>query len=769
MPVYDTVHRCLQPGRTRLDVELVVDIARALLGSDNNTAEWRHACQVIEGTAGEAAVVDVACAFPDDLPAFVGRRTALQRVRGAAAGGSTVIAVSGMPGLGKSSFAVHAAHRLVDDGQYGDLRLSVDLRAHDPSRPPADPSAALDGFLRRLGVRAGDIQLLDLDRRTARYRELVAGRQVVLLLDDAASEDQVLPLLPNDPTCLVIITSRRRLAIPGAEQVALDTFTPSESLDLLRTATNAELIDAEPEAAARIPELCGYLPLAVAVVAGRIRTTVGWTMSDHVDRLVERRDRLRPDDTVAMALTSSYLQLAADEQRLLRLLALHPGHDIDAHAAAALLDSDLADAARLLAGLEVASLARQRTAGRFGLHDLIRTFAADRVHEDEPSGALQAANARLLDHYRFAAVVAMDQYAPEGAARRPRPADPGTPMPSFDDRESAARWLESERANLLAIAVHAGNHGAAAHTSDLSVILFRFLDAGAHHQDAILLHSVAAQVARGSIRGRALGGLGITCWRLGRYEEALTHYSEALAVQRELGDTAGEGSTLTNLGVTYARLGRWPEAIEHFQRAIAIHRIVGNRTAEADTHGNLGDAFAHLGDLEAALEQNQLQLALAREIGHRAAEGVALSNIGEVFRRLGRLPAALDHHERALTIAREIGYREGEVQALNSLGADLQVLGRQQEAIERHTEALASAAQLAGRYELARAHDGLARAHIALADVTTARRHWRRAQAIYTELGTPEADDIPAGLAAIDAVPAQDSGSGSVPGFGSVG
>jgi tetratricopeptide (TPR) repeat protein len=748
LPAYDTVHRCLQPGRTRLDVELVVDIARELLDSDARTAEWRQACQVIEGTAGAAAVVGVTDALPADVARFTGRRDLLDGLEQAVRAGAHRLAVSGMPGVGKSTFAVHAARRMVAAGSYGEIQLSVNLRGHDPDRPPADPAAVLDGFLRMLGVRGNDINRLDLDGRSALFRESLAGRKALVLLDNAAGEDQVLPLLPPS-TCLTIITSRRALDLPDADQLPLEPFTSGECMDLLRTATSGALIDADPDSAARIAELCGRLPLAVAVVSGRIDASRGWTLADHVDRLVERRSRLRQDDTVVAALDSSYQQLASGQQRLLRLLALHPGRDLDGYAAAALLNSDLPGAERLLDELFTASMVQRRTAGRFDLHDLVRLFAADRLVEDEPAGARQAALTRLRDHYRYAALLAMDLYAPAGRERRPRPADPGTPAPGFADRDSAAGWLDAERANLVAIAADAGGNGSPQHTADLSILLFRYLDEGGYHQDALVLHGLASKVTGEVSRGRALGALATVCWRLGRYDEALVHFGDALAVHRASGNLTGEGAALTNLGVTCVQLGRFDDAIEHFERASAIHQAVGNRVAEADTYGNLGEAHAQLGDLEAALDDRGRQLGLAREIGHRSAEGVALDSLGTILQRLDRPYEALDHHERALAVSREIGYREGEIQALNGLGHDLYSLARYDEAIARHREALAIAEESGSRYEQACAHQGQAEGFAALGDRAAAIERLSLALALHTELRTPDADGVAARLAEI--------------------
>ncbi|WP_433005714.1 tetratricopeptide repeat protein [Kribbella sp. CA-294648] len=698
IPAYATVYNCFQPGRRRMDPELVVDVVRALVDDDSAAAEWRQVCQVVDQRAAEASVVDVAAELPADLPHFIGRRTELGRVPAGTETG--LVTIHGMPGSGKTTLATHIAQRLAPGS-----RLFVDLRGHDPERPPADPAAVLGAFLRRLGVRGSEIAPLDLARRTAMYRVLVARCRTLVLLDNAGSEDQVAPLLTDADGCLTLVTSRRRLELPGiTQEIALEPFAPAESVELLRRSASGR-VDASPQLAGQIADFCGHLPLAVALIAGWMDNRPDWTLSDHLDRLAERRGGLRLDNAVEVALATSYERLPDDDRRLLRLLSLHPGADLDVYAAAALTGGGLSRTSMTLDRLVSASVLRRPTTGRYAMHDLVRIFASDRAREEERPAERRSALLKLYDYYRHSAKCAMVHYAPQDRHRHPEVPAPDTPTPALSDRDSASAWLEAERANLLAVASHASSNGSAQHIVDLSILLFRFLDAAGHHQDAAMVHGLAATIAEPPERARALINLGTACWRLGRYDEALAHNQAALVIHRDMGDRVGEGIALTNLGVSCGRLDRLPEAIEHYRTAIDILATTDDRVTEGVALGNLGYALERSGRLDEALEQNLRHLELARRIDDQAAQGVALGNVGSVYQRLGRLEEALAYHEQALALARQTGYRLGELSILNELAADLHLLGQIDRALETYSlaEDLAGALDNPGELECARA------------------------------------------------------------------
>lgn len=775
-PVFDTVYRCFQPGRSRLDVELVVDIARVLLGGDVAADGWRQACEVALGRASIAAIVDVADRWPEDLATFSGRHTELDQITELAAGGGVVV-ICGMGGVGKTRLAVRAGHQLMTDGRFTDLQLAVDLRGYDPEWSPADPAAVLDGFLRHLGMPGEQIRQLDLAARTAALRQLLAGKRALVLLDNAANADQVSPLIAETHGCLTLITSRRALPnLAGTTQLVVDALNPTQSVDLLRQVCGPDRIDADSSAAKAIARSLGGLPLALDLVAARIRASPDWTLVDHHERLVRRR----LDDAVNVSLRVSYDDLRPDQQRLFRLLALHPG-DITVYAAAALTDARQAAVQEHLDQLVAANVLLQRSPGRYGFHDLVRVFAANLTHDHDAASARNAALRRLFDHYAYAASVAMDHYAPFDRVRRPHVPDPRTPTPQLADAETATAWLHAERANLIAVALYAADQGSPTHTGHQSATLARYLDATANFHDAEILHTRALLTADLTGTAAALRGLGTMHLHVGRYPQALDHFTRALRIVREIGDRAAEGHLLTDLGNVYWRSGRRLNAVEKFeaglaiaaevgdrfgqararnsigevllvsgdpaaldelQRVVEIHRADANRIGEAIALENLGCAYTRLGRYSEAVDPHQSALAIGREVGGGFLEGRVLTSLGRAYRGLGRHTLALDHHQQALDIGRDNGDRVLLAQALNGIGETLRSTNSPSRAAEHHQRALTIATEIGDALEQARAHHGIACALAVRGHHEVAQSHWQQALSLYSKLGARETEEI---------------------------
>jgi len=690
LPAYNTVYRCLQPGRTRLDVELVVDIAIVLLGDDAQATQWRQAHRSAAGVADDSAIVSATTSLPDDEGVFCGRQDELREILSHAERSDTtrVITVDGLAGVGKSRLAAHAARRLVERGGFGDLQLTVNLRAHDSEHAPSDPAAVLDTFLRLLGVPGRRIQSLRLAERTAMYRDLMSERQALVVLDNAAGSDQILPLLADSPTCLTVVTGRSRMnGLPNTRRVGLDVFTPAEALELLSHETGAERVAADPESAAAIADCVGRLPLALALVARRINADPDWTLADQLHRLVERRQRLQLDDDVAVALGISYDELSPEQRELLRRLALHPGGSCDAVGAAALADTSPSVAIRLLDDLVTANLVQQSSAGRYEMHDVVRVFAIARARDEDPARSRRAALTRLFDQQRYLSLQAATHHSTFDRSRLPTVDPPtATPPTAIRDTSTAKAWLDAERTSLTAIAIHAAEHGWPEHCADLSLILARYLDTNGHARDALVLHDTASRVCDQRVRGHVLSNLGTAHWRLGRHRAAHACYQDALAAARANGDPAVQCRVLDNLGMSLRAIGRYAEALDHHRQSLEIKASGHGSDFLARTRNNLGVVLRDLGHYDEALRYLEEVTSSPDDDVDTAAS--AHNNIGLIRRELGDHVRAIENHQRALELARTTGNRVTEGHSLDYLGCVHERAGRVREAMHCQVKAI---------------------------------------------------------------------------------
>lgn len=783
LPALDTVHRCLKPGRVRLDRELIVDIAHVVLGDGARAAEWGHAHQIISNSV---AVVTVRHGLPESCGTFVGRRLPLELLLLGKAG--KVIVLHGMPGVGKTTFALHAAHQLIARGHFADLQLSVNLHGYDLECPPADPAVVLDGMLRQLGCSAPEVHHLDLHGRKALFRRLLAGKRALILLDDAADTSQVLPLLTGGGTCLTLITSRRQLNGLAARHISLDPFTYDEAQELLSSIVGRARVAHEPAAAAGIADVTGHLPLALALVAGQMRKTPDWTLQDHLTRLVERQAHLSLDKGVAVAIESSFVALPASRQRLLRLLGINPGPTIDVYAAAALAGANLAATARDLDALASDSLLVRRAPDRFEMHDLIRLFAAERASDVDAPKARAEASTRLFDYYRLAAYQAARIHEPH-YVRMMDLADLGATLPDFGDRKAATAWLESERPNLIACALYCADRGQPKYTSDLAGLLHHYLYMAGYLYDAEQLDRRASQVTSGIDSARALARLGsvhswlgrlteareyylqamatidahgdldlkarwlvnygILCRRLGHFDEAIHCHHQARATFLERGHEALAAQQLGNLGQLYVLMGQHTRGVEALSHALAVARDAFDRLGEADALGNLGFAALVAGQPEEALDRHRQALRIFEELGDRAGECAAHNGCGAARTALGEPERALEHHCLALAIATEVGDREGEAEALIEAGRALRSLSRREEALNWHTRALRLSEQTGNAWQNARAQDGIACTQADIGNLGSARTHWQRAFELYSAMRTTDASRIATRLLSI--------------------
>jgi DNA-binding SARP family transcriptional activator/tetratricopeptide (TPR) repeat protein len=683
-------------------------------------------------------------------------------VTGGSGGAPDVVisAVSGTAGVGKTALVVHWARRVAD--AFPDGQLYVNLRGYDPELPTM-PGDALAGFLRALGMAGPDIPP-EVDERAAAYRSLLDGRRMLVVLDNAATVEQVRPLLPGSASCLVVVTSRDSLAglvaRHGAQRLDLDALPRKDAVALLRTLIGGRA-DAEPAATATLARQCAGLPLALRVAAELAAASPGTSLQGLAGELADEQRRLDLLDAGGDGRTAvrgvfswSYRRLPTEAARVFRLLGLHPGAGCDAYAAAALTAVTLEQATDSLTLLARAHLVHACRPGRYGLHDLLRAYASQLASAKDSADVRQAALTRLFDHYLEGAASAMDLLVPAEQHYRPRIPARGTPAPAMAGRAGARAWLDAHRATLVAVVVHAAACGWPGHATRLAATLYRYLETGGHYADAVTIHSSAHRAACSAgdraAKATALTNLGIVRWRQGKYEQAVGCHRRALAASREIGDRTGEAIALANLGAVYERQGRPEQAAACHEQALALFRQSGDRSGEARALGNLGSVAVRQGRYGRAVDRYQQSLALFRLSGDRSGEASLLPDFGVAYQRQGRYEQATDCYRRALPLLRESGDRTGEAEALNGVGEIMLATGQTEEACVQHAAALSLASQIGDRYERARAHNGLAAAHHITGDAGLASYHRRRALDLYTGLGAPEYGEMRMRLAALD-------------------
>jgi tetratricopeptide (TPR) repeat protein/transcriptional regulator with XRE-family HTH domain len=654
-------------------------IAEALRLADPARAEFEAVARgrpapAVPVTAGAAAVRTL----PRDIASFTGRQRELHELVDAAVGAGAVVgihAIGGMAGVGKTAFAVHAAHRLADRFPGGQIFLP--LHGHTPGQQPVDPADALASLLLTAGVPAGQIPA-GLEARMALWRDRLAEKQLLLVLDDAASSEQVLPLLPGAGRSLVLVTSRRHLsALDDATTVSLDTLPPGEAAALLvRLAGRAGLSPDDPSVG-EVSRLCGYLPLAIGMVARQLHHHPAWTAAGRATELAAAVDRLELMATenlsVAAAFNLSYADLTKDQQRLFRRLGLHPGTDIDGYAAAALDGTDLAAARRGLEALYDQYLLTEPAQGRYRLHDLIREHARALAGRLDLDNDRDQATVRLLDYYQHTAASA-DALIAYQARPAPAAAEGVSPaaVPDLAGREQALAWARAERANLFACLDHAAGTGQRTRVIALTAGLAGLLRRDGSWAEAVTRHTAAVQAARhlGDRLGQAnaLNDLGVVQRLTDDYLAAAQVLEQALGIYRDLGDRLGQANALKDLGAARLAMDDYLAAAHTLQQALSISRDLGDRLGQANTLLDLANVRLGAEDYPAAARMLEQALGIYRDLGDRLGQANALNYLGDMRWLTGDYPAAAQAHEQALEIYRDIGNRHGHANALKDLG-----------------------------------------------------------------------------------------------------
>jgi tetratricopeptide (TPR) repeat protein/transcriptional regulator with XRE-family HTH domain len=750
--------------------------------------------------------------LPRDIASFTGRVRELAELMAAVAGAADaggvvgIHAIGGMAGIGKTAFAVHAAHRLA--GRFPGGQIFLPLHGHTPGQHPVDPGDALASLLATAGVAPAQIPP-GTEARMALWRDRLAGRQLLLVLDDAVGSEQVLPLLPGTGPSLVLVTSRRHLsALDDATAISLDTLPAGEAAGLLvRLAGRPGLAAGDP-GVAEITRLCGYLPLAIGMVARQLHHHPAWTAAGRAAELAAAVDRLELMATenlsVAAAFNLSYADLTTNQQRLFRRLGLHPGAEVDGYAAAALDGTGPAATRRGLEALYDQYLLTETAQGRYRMHDLIREHAralADRV---DPDRDREQATARLLDYYQHAAARAEALIArperPGAAATEAAAAAEGAfpaAVPALADSEQALAWARAERASLLACLDHATRTGQHARVTALTAAVAGVLRRDGPWAEAITRHEAAIQAAQhlGDRVGQAnaLSELGDVRRLTGDYVAAAQDLEQALGIYRDLGHRLGQGTALSDLGEVRRATGDYPAAAQAHKQALGIYRDLGHRLGQANALNRLGGVRRGTGDYPAAAQAHKQALGIYRDLGDRLGQANALlclgavqlktndypaaaqdlgqalgiyrdlnrrhgqanvlHNLGIVRRMTGDYPAAAQDLEQALGIYRDLGDRGGEAVTLNESGTLHRVSGDLAQAERCHRQALDLARAIAASWDEAHALAGLGRCALAVGHAAQAEVLLRQALEIFQRIGAAETPDLLAELHALTGPP----------------
>jgi DNA-binding SARP family transcriptional activator/tetratricopeptide (TPR) repeat protein len=747
---------------------------------------------------------------PRQLPAavshFTGRAAelnALTSMLGEASGTRTVVisALAGTAGVGKTAVAVHWAHQVAT--HFGDGQLYVNLRGYDPGEP-VSAADALAGFLRALGVTGQKIPD-GMQERSGLYRTVLAGRQVLVVLDNARDSEQVRPLLPGDPGCAVVITSRDALAglvaADGARRLDLDALPPAEAAGLLRSLIGRRA-DQDPDGVEKLAGLCARLPLALRIAAelaaARPEVPLAELVAEFAAARLDLLDAGEVRADVREVFSWSLRQLPGDVVEAFALIGLHPGGDLDAYAVAALTGATAGQARRVLGRLHRASLIQATGPGRYGMHDLLRAYARERAAARDTTGqSQQAALTGMFDYYLAAAAAAEDIVFPAEAHLRPAAPRPCAVIPALRSQAEAREWLDRERANLAATVVHCAGGGWDRHATALASTLFRYLLNGSHLPEASTIFRYALQAARRSgdlaAEAGALYSLGGIDAVRGHLQAAADSYRAALACYRQCGDRAGQAATSLGLGGTeyglhdfrsaasYCRqaitayhdvgdrlgaaralcylsgvetdLGCYDQAAGQLDQALRIFREAGDQLYEAYALERMGALSFCCGQLTEAADFYRQSLVINRCIGNATGAATALTNLGDVSLRQGEYQQAIGHLRQASDQFRRSGNQRGEYASLHSLAEALHKTGQPTAARVELQTALRLAAETGNTYEQGRVHSDLAESHQRTAEGELARHHWQQALDLYTQLRAPEADEVRSRLSAQEGEP----------------
>ncbi|MCX4238910.1 AfsR/SARP family transcriptional regulator [Streptomyces ortus] len=718
---------CYAAVRERLAEELGADpgpalrqLHQAILRGQGSEAVPRSRLPA-QRPSTAARTPELPAQLPMDVRGFTGRDEELARlgtILTSTAGKSAAVvvsAVSGMAGVGKTALAVHWARRV--RSAFPDGQLYVNLRGFDPQGTVVPSTEAVRGFLDALGVRPERVPQR-LEAQVGLYRSLLAGRRVIVVLDNARDEEQVRPLLPGAVGCMALVTSRNRLTglavTEGAHLLAVDPLSRDAARDVLAARLGVERVAAEPEAVVDIVVSCAGLPLALAVVAARAagqpRRPLG-ALAAELRRASGRLDALDGGEEasrVRAVFSWSYSALSTGAAEVFRLLALHPGPDVGEGAAAAVAGTSPERVRKLLAELVGGHLLVEHVPGRYAFHDLLRVYAMELVTAHDDERARRTALHRMMDHYLHTARAADVLVTPQ-----PNPVASPPPLPGANTEEpadygEALAWLVAEYPVLLRIVRHPS--GFDGHVWRLVAALTTFLD------------------------------------RHGHWEALLAAGRGALDAARREDDRTGRADAHRALGLALDRLKHRGPAREHYLRALDLFAALGSDVGQARTHQHLSRMSGAEGSPQLALEHAYRSLKHYRAAGDLAGQAAALNHIGWRQTHLGDHLDALAHCERALELARTAGDVDGQAHISDSLGYIAHQLGRYQQAVDHYLQAARLFHATGERHSEAACLVCLGDSHHSAGQTGAAREAWRRALALTDELGLADDDPLRTGL-----------------------
>lgn len=645
--------------------------------------------------------------LPPDVRGFAGRVEELRRldglVRDAGAGSGdegpasvVIAAITGTAGVGKTALAVHWAHR--NAHRFPDGQLYLNLRGFDPSNSLMYPAEAVRVFLEALQVPSARVPST-FEAQVGLYRSLLSGKRMLVVLDNARDADQVRPLLPGAPGCVVVVTSRNRLtslvAAEGAHPIALDLLTEAEARSLISRRLGERAVRAEPEAVSDIVTSCDRLPLALAIVAANAAAQAGRSLADLAARLrrganLDAFSAGDPSTDLRAVFSWSYDSLSREAARAFRLLGLHPGPDFGAPSAASIVGIAEARARLLLAELVRAHLVVEVAGDRFAFHDLLRAYATELAHTEDEPGDREAASLRILDHYLHTAHAAAIRMRPGRIPIELRPVSPGTTPETFDQRSDAQTWFATERRQLTGAVDLAARSGRAIHAWQLAWAIEDYLDYAGHWDE---LRSVQANALRateqaGDRAGQANAhcGLGRAYGRLGEFDRAHEHMRVGSDLYAELREYARQAAALRNVGVLLCQQGRHAEALAYGERALEVLPADCTPEERAYVLSALGWFHAQVGNYHRALDNCRSALAVPG-VNDPGFRGSVMDILGNVHHHLGDHQEAIASYREAIEVYKGLGIALYEAKSLAWLGDSYHAANMPDPAVEAWREA----------------------------------------------------------------------------------